>query len=575
MTELKMSRKLLLAVAVAVAAAATSLSETSAQGIPPIPAVYSGTAAAAGAQVPDGYQIVARIGNTYESEPVTVIGGRYPFLTVAPQELGGGTHTITFHLGDVIADQTARWAVASVDLNFNLTFSSLPPPTPTPSPVPTDTPTPAPVPPTPIATATPTVAVPMTFSTGLVIATAGVLPPNAVLTARIGNLYQSDPAEILTSAGQYGGLLVDPKDNSLIGQDIEFYINGIAARTTVQFESGGLRNKFDIVFTIDFSTPTPTPPPTPTPTPSPTPTPTPTSMMTVGGQAITIEGGASSDTESFSLAEGVAIFDIQHEGSGRFTVDLIDAQGRSAQVLASAPGAYTGVVGVGVNSDSLSGPAPGSFSLSVEADSPWKVEVSQPAWTSGDTGPVSLRGSGDRVAGPIELPAGRVEFTLTHDGSSHFVVNLMSPDGMLVDTLANERGRFHGTKVLGVRAGNAPNAEPGVHGLFVVADGNWTIAMQAEAVATPTPRPTPSPTPTTVPPTPRPPTPTQVPAPPTEVPTISAPSPPGQETPEPEDSGAGCGSAGPVSPATAAANMLLLVGPLGLVAGIRTVRRRR
>ena len=571
-------RKLLLAVAVAVVAATLSLGETSAQAIPPIPAVYSGTATAAGAQVPDGYQIVARIGAQYQSEPATVMGGRYQFLTVAPQELEGGASTITFYLGDVMADQTAQWAVATVDLNFNLTFAQLPPPTPTPSPIPTDTPTPAPVPPTPIHTPTPTVAEPMTFSTGLVIVTGGVLPRDAVLTARIGDTYESAPAEILTTAGQYGGLLVDPKDNSFIGQDVGFFINGMAARTTVPFESGGLRNKFDIIFTIDFSTPTPTPPPTPTPEPTPEPTATPTSMMTAERGMVSIEGGASSDTESFSLAEGIAIFDIQHDETGRFSVELVNSRGRVERVLVSGSGNYTGTVGVGVNADQLGQISPGAYSLGVEVDGPWTVDISQPDWTSGQPGPLVLRGSGDSVEGPIEIEAGRVEFSFVHDGSSDFSVDLMRPDGTLVDRLADERGRFDGDKGLGVRAGNAPGAEPGVHGLFVIADGNWTISMQAEAVATPTPRPTPVPTPTPAPTPVPPPTATAPPAPTASAPTAptaSAPSPPGQETPEPEGNGAGCGAVGPVSPATAAANMLLLVGPLGLVAGIRTVRRRR
>ena len=84
----------------------------------------------------------------------------------------------------------------------------------------------------------------MTFAAGLVIVTGGFLPPDSVLTARIGDAYESAPSAILTSDGQFGGLVVDPKDNSFIGQDIGFYINGQAARTMIPFESGGLRRQF-------------------------------------------------------------------------------------------------------------------------------------------------------------------------------------------------------------------------------------------------------------------------------------------------------------------------------------------
>ena len=297
--------------------------------------------------------------------------------------------------------------------------------------------------------------------------------------------------------------------------------------------------------------------------------------MTTVGNTTTIRGAGDAQTADFSLDEGVAAFDIRHDGTGEFSVDLLNSRGRSEQLLVDTSGRYSGVVGAGVNEDSVSGPAPGPHSLSLEASGAWEIEISQPGWTSGDRAPISLRGSGDDVAGPIELQAGRVDFTLVHDGTSTFIVDLVKPDGTLVDTLANETGSFRETKRLGVRAGAAQGAEPGIHGLFVTADGRWSISMKAEPVATPTPQPTPTATP--VPPTPRP---TAVPATPTpqaQAPTPPAPPPPSQQEPtdDGEDSGGGCGSVGPVSPATAAANMLLLIAPLGLIAGIRTVRRRR
>lgn len=547
--------------------------ESSAQSVPPIPAVYSGIATAAGSAVPDGYQIFARIGSAYQSEPVTVADGMYESLTVAPPNSNFAGRLITFYIEDIQAAETDTWVSGKFDSRFDLSFAMLPLPTPTPSPVPTDTPTPAPIPPTPISTPTPTVAEPMTFAAGLVIVTGGVLPPDAVLTARIGDTYESAPSAILTTDGQYGGLVVDPENNSFIGEDVEFYINGQAARTTIPFESGGLRRQFDIVFTADFSTPTPSP----TPDVEPTPTETPTTSMSIVGDTTTIRGTGDGQTYTFTVTEGIATFDIRHDGTGEFSVDLLNSRGRSEQLLVDTSGRYSGVVGAGVSEDSVSGPAPGSHTLSVEASGAWEIEVSQPGWTSGDRAPISLRGSGDDVAGPIELQAGRAEFTLVHDGTSTFVVDLVKTDGTLVDTLANETGSFRGTKRLGVRAGAAQGAEPGVYGLFVTADGRWSISMQAEAVATPTPQPTPTATP--VPPTPAPTAapPTATPAPQAQAPTPPAPPPPSQQEPpvDEEESGGACGSVGPVPLATAAANMLLLIAPLGLIAGIRTVRRRR
>ncbi len=563
-------------IALAIVAGVFTTSSLSAQSLPSGPYIYFGTASVNSLPVPDGFLIYAEVG-TYRSEPVEVSGGNYASLTVNPIGPAFSNQTIRFFLEGEPAIETDTYRQSGIPViksDYSLNFAKLPDPTPTPSPVPSDTPTPAPILPTPIWTPTPTVAEPMTFAAGLVIVTGGgALPSGAVLTARIGDTYESAPSAILTTDGQYGGLVVDPEDNSLIGEDVGFYINGQAARTTIPFESGGLRRQYDIIFTADFSTPTPSP----TAPPEPTPTATPASVMSVEDGTTTIKGSANLTTDTFGLSEGIAVFDIRHDGTGDFTVALLDSGGRSSQLLVDTSGRYSGVVGSGVNEDSVSGPAPGQHSLSVGASGAWEIAISQPDWTSGDLAPISLRGSGDDVAGPIELQAGRVDFTLVHDGTSTFVVDLVQADGALVDTLANETGAFRGTKRLGVRSGAVQGAEPGVHGLFVTADGRWSISMQAEAVATPTPQPTPTATP--VPPTPAPTAapPTATAAPQAQAPTPPAPPPPGQQEPtdDAEDSGGGCGSVGPVSLGTAAANMLLLIAPLGLIAGIRTVRRRR
>ena len=563
------------AIALAIAVGVLSTGSLSAQSLPSGPYIYYGTASVNGLPVPDGFSIYAEMG-TYRSESVEVSNGEYFSLTVAPTEGVFNNETIRFFLEGVPAIETDMYRPSGIPViktDFSLNFAKLPDPTPTPSPIPTDTPTPAPILPTPVFTPTPTVAEPMTFAAGLVIVTGGVLPPDAVLTARIGDTYESDPSAILTPDGQYGGLVVDPKDNSFIGQDVGFYVNGEAARTTIPFESGGLRRQFDIIFTADFSTPTPTP----TPQLEPTPTETPATTMTTDGRTTSIRGAGDGQTDTFTLDKGIAAFDIRHDGTGEFTVEILNPSGRPERRLVNTSGRYTGVVGIGVNEASVSGLPPGAHSLSVAASGAWQIEISQPEWRSGDSAPISLRGLGDDVEGPIELQAGIVDFTLVHRGTGSFVVDLVKPDGMLVDNLVDESGSHRSTRRLTVRSGNAPGAEPGVHGLFVTADGDWTISVQVEAVATPTPQPTPTATP--VPPTPAPtavpPTPTT--ASPTQVPTPPAPPPPSQQGPteEGEESGGGCGSVGPVSPATAAANMVLLVAPLGMIAGFRTVRRRR
>ena len=291
MTGLTQHRKPIAALAIALVLSITMLGEAFAQGVPVIPALYSGTASLTdGTPVPDGYTILAIIEGKYESRPVPVRNGRYDLLEVSGDSTARGRE-IKFFLGDVPAVETDTLVAQAVNLEFNLTFAKLPEPTPTPTPE-GGAPTPAPiVPPTPVPVSTvPLVASPMTYATGLVIITNGVLPESPVLTAKVGALYESAPA-VVTSDGSFGGLVVNPMEVGLIGQPVEFYLNGKQARTTDTYESGAVRLQFDIVFTAQFATATAVPtevPPTPTrvpPTPVP-PTPVPPTPTEVPPTAV-------------------------------------------------------------------------------------------------------------------------------------------------------------------------------------------------------------------------------------------------------------------------------------------------
>ena len=238
-----------------------------AQSPPPAPTVYSGTATAGGAPVPDGYRIVARVVanvGTYQSDPVTVRGGRYGSLEVSPPGVAFSGRPVTFHLGDVQAMETGAYRSAGrpeIKTGFNLTFPSVPEPTPTPPPVP------------PTPTVKPVQALPGVFS-GTIVVAGGTVPAEAVLVARIGS-YESLPASI--QGESYRNLVVDPGDTSALGQPVEFFLNGVKSRNDVSYESGMQRHDFDLVFTgLPTPTPTVTPvPPTATPEPTATPTPVP------------------------------------------------------------------------------------------------------------------------------------------------------------------------------------------------------------------------------------------------------------------------------------------------------------
>ena len=234
--------------------AVANVRETRAQGLPPAPVLYSGAVTVAGAPAPRGLMITARIGE-YESDPVTTTaGGRYSVLTVSPGNRTLDGETITFHLnGSVQASETDTLAspVFPSFKTLNLSFANLPP-TPTPSP-----------------TTTPMVIQPGAYSGQIVV--PGGTPANAVLTARVGS-YESLPAVIQGS--QYSNLVVAVSDSSLVGQLVQFFLNGVASTTTDTFQSGAVKSDFALIF-VGLPTPTPTTPPTPTATATPTPTPPP------------------------------------------------------------------------------------------------------------------------------------------------------------------------------------------------------------------------------------------------------------------------------------------------------------
>ena len=247
--------------------------------------------------MPDGLQIFAVI-DDYTSEAVDVVDGKYRDLTVGPRTHDYFNMPIKFVLWDVEALETEDYKrVGFPQFNtLNLTFPMLPVPTPAPTavttptptptetPVPTNTPVPTPTPahtPTPEPTPTPVSAEPMTFVSGFVIVSGAPIPPNSMLTAKIGG-YESDPVSV-GADGAFNGLFVDPQDTALIGQQIDFYLNGHVARSTSTYASGAFERDFDILVVglptptaTATAVPTPTPEPTATPTPVPTPTPEPT-----------------------------------------------------------------------------------------------------------------------------------------------------------------------------------------------------------------------------------------------------------------------------------------------------------
>ena len=255
----------------------------------------SGLVVAYGGPIAPESSLTARIGEDYESVPVPIAdAGGFSALVVDPQDAALIGKRIEFYVNGHRARTMGTYVSGAFETDFDIIVSGLPtptatavPPTVTPTPwptatrvpltaTPTPTPTATPVPPT----ATPAPAQPTTFISGVVVADEAAIPAESFLIARIGEDYESAPAPI-SEDGSYSGLVVDPQNTDLIGETVEFFVNGHKARTTATYSSGGFIRNLDIVV-AGLPTPTAIPvPPTVTPTSTavpPTVTPTSTAV---------------------------------------------------------------------------------------------------------------------------------------------------------------------------------------------------------------------------------------------------------------------------------------------------------
>ena len=221
--------------------------------VPQIPMVVTGEAVGA----PDGFKVVARITKgaaVYETLPAEVEDGSY-FLLVGPPDSRFIGEEIVFVLEGAEANERLRHGPGVQQFNFNLTFEEIP--------VATLTPTPVPV-------------LPATYS-GTIVVAGQAVTSDMVLLVRVGN-YQSPRAAILDN-GEFVNLVIITEDEELIGQPVEFFLNGEASTPPAigVFEPGA-RQVVDLVFgefpPTETPVPTSTPLPTSTPEPSATPVPT-------------------------------------------------------------------------------------------------------------------------------------------------------------------------------------------------------------------------------------------------------------------------------------------------------------
>ncbi len=88
----------------------------------------------------------------------------------------------------------------------------------------------------------------------------------------------------------------------------------------------------------------------------------------VPGFAQTFKGSGPEATRTFSLGEGLAVFEVQHKGSGYFLVKLLDADGNVVDEVARGEGRFGGSKAVRI-------PRTGLYLFDVSASGDWDVRL--------------------------------------------------------------------------------------------------------------------------------------------------------------------------------------------------------
>lgn len=177
------------------------------------------------------------------------------------------------------------------------------------------------------------------------------------------------------------------------------------------------------------------------------------------GQSYSFEG-TGNDELALDLDEGIVVASFSHEGSGEFAVTVADGDAPNDLV------ARTSGDGLGESAVAVGG---GSYSLAVEADGNWTLDIEQPEVHSDDLEelPVEASGSGSSYVGPLWTEGG-VGLEATHEGSGPFVVDGYDADGGW-EQIINDEGEFDN---------NRSYSAGGAVWINVEADGDWTLAIE-------------------------------------------------------------------------------------------------
>jgi len=177
-----------------------------------------------------------------------------------------------------------------------------------------------------------------------------------------------------------------------------------------------------------------------------------------------LQGTGQKASPPISLNAGLTTFKMTHSGSSNFAVTILDKDAKTIDLLANVIGRYNGSTAIRV-------PTNGQYTLNVDADGAWTIEVLQPGKTEQASAvalPQTFTGMGPLVTPLFTSGGGALRLTMKHSGKSNFAVTVLDSKGNPIDLAANVIGAFDGSKVVRLPSQDA-------YVLVVEADGPWTI----------------------------------------------------------------------------------------------------
>lgn len=113
-------------------------------------------------------------------------------------------------------------------------------------------------------------------------------------------------------------------------------------------------------------------------------------------------GTGQQATALFPLPAGLAVFELQHQGSGAYAFRLLDENGAVVQELAAGSGTFAGSKAIGV-------PRAGRYVFDVSATGPWSIHLRPASPAAGEAAGGATKGAPPAAAGTASAgsaPAG-------------------------------------------------------------------------------------------------------------------------------------------------------------------------